>query len=311
MTDVSIVIPVYQSAKSIEKTIQTIQEKVLAHNKQYSFEIICVDDGSKDNSYEILKRLWAENKTPLRLVKLSRNFGQAAAILAGYRKSGGKCVINISADMQDPPELMNKMIADFFDEKIQIIAANRINRDEPFFKKGSSKIFYRLLKRLSFPDVPLGGFDYALLGRKVVDIILSKEETNFFWQGQILWTGFPIKYIPYKRTARQAGFGKSSWTVDKKIKLMLDGLLGHAGSPLRPLFILGMLLLVTGILGTPTILLICLFSNLYFSAWMAVSALLLSLFGILFLILGLMSDYLWRILEQTRNRPNYLIEEEY
>lgn len=305
--DVSIIIPVYFNEKSIEKTIKLIQQSVIKNNN-LMFEIICIDDGSKDSSFMVLKRLFIENKGLIKIIKLSRNFGQVNALLAGYHKSRGKCVINISADLQDPPELMNLMIQEFFENNIEIVIGTRIDRDESFFRKKTSKYFYKLIKKLSFPTMPEGGFDYALLGRKVVDVINNNNEANLFWQGQILWTGFSVKFISYKRVERE--FGTSKWTFGKKIKYLIDGVMSYSFLPLRFMSVLGLISFLIGIIYALVITLTYFFGNVPFKGWAPIMIVLLVMFGIVFLMLGVIGEYLWRVLDQTRNRPHFLIEKE-
>lgn len=306
--DVSIIIPVYFNEESIVKTINTIKKSVIEINNDLIFEIICIDDGSLDSSFNVLENLYFENNGLIKIIKLSRNFGQLNAMLAGYKKSQGKCVINISADMQDPPELMNDMINYFFNYKIQIVIATRLNREESFFRKKTSNFFYGLIKKLSFPNMPLGGFDYALLGRKVVDIINESKEANLFWQGQILWTGFSVKFIPYVRKARE--FGTSKWSFGKKITFFIDGVMSYSFLPLRLMSVLGLISFFIGILYAVIIIGAYFWGNVPFKGWAPIMIVLLVMFGIVFLMLGVIGEYLWRVLDQTRNRPNFLIEKE-
>ncbi len=304
--DVTIIVPVYFNEKSIEKTINLIKDFVIKNNKDLKFEIICIDDGSKDSSFNVLESIFFTNKDLIKIIKLSRNFGQVNAMLAGYQKSSGKCVINISADLQDPPELMNLMIREFFDNNIEIVIGSRIERDESFFRKKTSKFFYKLIKKLSFPTMPEGGFDYALLGRKVVNIINNNKEANLFWQGQILWTGFSLKFIPYKRVERE--FGTSKWTFGKKIKYLIDGVMSYSFLPLRFMSFLGIISFLVGIIYALVIIGNYYFGNVPFKGWAPIMIILLVMFGIVFLMLGIIGEYLWRVLDQTRNRPHFLIE---
>jgi len=306
--DVSIIIPVYFNEGSIEKTINTINKSVIENNNNLKFEIICIDDGSKDSSFTVLESIFNKNKGLIKLIKLSRNFGQVNAMLAGYQQSLGKCVINISADLQDPPELMNDMINEFFKNNTEIVIGTRLDREESFFRKKTSNYFYSLIKKMSFPNMPNGGFDYALLGRKVVDIINSNKEANLFWQGQILWTGFPVKFIPYRRVARE--FGTSKWTFGKKIKYLIDGVMSYSFLPLRVMTVLGLISFLIGIIYALVITGTYFFGNVPFKGWAPIMIVLLVMFGIVFLMLGVIGEYLWRVLDQTRNRPHFLIEKE-
>ncbi|OFY18592.1 MAG: hypothetical protein A2W98_05000 [Bacteroidetes bacterium GWF2_33_38] len=308
MTDISVIIPVYFNDSSIEKTINAIKEQVIGRNKNRTFEIICIDDGSEDTSFEVLERLYSENRELLKIIKFSRNFGQVQAMLAGYKMAKGQCVINISADLQDPPMLMNEMIYAFFNENVEIIIGTRLDRKESLYRKKTSHFFYKLIQKLSFPNMPVGGFDYALLGRKVVDVILSNKDSSPFWQGQILWTGFPVKFIPYIRSERESG--KSRWTFSKKVKYLIDGVLSYSYFPLRAISILGAILFFIGIIYALIIVATYFFGEVPFNGWAPIMIIMLVLFGVVLLMLGVIGEYLWRVLEQVRGRLGYVIEKE-
>lgn len=306
MVDISIVIPVYFNENSVSKTINGIYERVISKQKNYAFEIICIDDGSKDKSFDALLRVKEEYRDLVTIVKFTRNFGQVQAMMAGYKLAKGKCVINISADLQDPPDLMITMIDSYFSKKIPIIIGTRHERNESFYRRTTSKMFYRLMRSLTFPDMPLGGFDFALLGREVVEFLLESTDSNPFWQGQILWTGFPVKFIPYSRLKRS--HDKSRWTFGMKMKYLFDGVLGYSYFPLRLMSVLGIILFLSGIIYSIVILINFFFHNLPFKGWAPIMILLLTLSGIQMLMLGIIGEYLWRTLDQVRKRPGYIIE---
>lgn len=310
MIDISIVIPIYFNEGSLHKTIETIKESVINIRKDKSFEIICVDDGSRDNSLkEILAYKQQNTSIPIKILKFTRNFGQVNAIMAGYRVALGECVINISADMQDPPELMLEMIDAYFQDQIPIVIGVREDREESQFRKKTSNFFYYLMQKLNFSNMPIGGFDYALLGRDVVKVLCSSSESNFFWQGQILNTGFNIKFIPYKRMKREVG--KSRWTFSKKIKYLIDGVLGYSYLPLRLMSISGVVIFITGLIYAFVILISYFVGNTPFKGWTPIMILLLLFSGLQMLFLGIIGEYLWRVLDQVRNRKPYIIEKIY
>lgn len=308
MVDVSILIPVYFNESSIEKTISTIKKEVIQVNKDLKFEIICVDDGSKDSSFKVLEKLYLSNRSLIKVIKLTRNFGQIYAWLAGYEMSTGKCVINISADLQDPPELMNEMINEFFNKNIEIVIGTRKDRDESYFRKKTSALFYKLIRKLSFQEMPYGGFDYALLSNRVVKIMLNNQEPDYFWQGQILWTGLPVKFIPYSRQARE--LGKSKWTFAKKIKYLVDGVISYSIYPIRFMSILGLIVFIGGLVYAGIISVLYFTGDIPYKGWAPIMILILLLFGLVFLMLGIIGEYLWRVLEQSRNRQLFIVEKE-
>lgn len=309
MKDISIIIPVYFNEGSISQTINTINELVIKTLKNKTFEIICIDDGSKDHSFKEILMLKKQYGALIKVLKFTRNFGQINAIMAGYRLANGKCMINISADMQDPPELMLKMIDAFFNEQTPVVIGVRETRDESLFRKKTSNFFYLLMQKLNFSNMPLGGFDYALLGREVVDIICSSNEINPFWQGQILFTGYPIKFISYERKKRE--IGTSKWTFSKKIKYLIDGVLGYSYLPLRVMTITGIFIFIAGVIYAGFIFVSYFLGNSPFTGWAPLMISLLILSGLQMLSLGIIGEYLWRTLDQVRNRKPYVIEKVY
>lgn len=307
--DCSIVIPVYFNEKSLNNTFNEIKTKVIEQNNKYNFELIFVDDGSGDNSFKILLELKSKYPDLIKIIKFSRNFGQFAAILAGYKNAAGKCVVNISADLQDPPELINKMVNLFFEEKYETVICTRVERDEGFYRRITSKIFYWLMRKLIFKNMPLGGFDFFLISSRVKDIILSKNEANSFLQGQILWTGFKTKFIPYNRKNRDHGI--SRWTFPKKLKMLIDGVMSYSYFPIRLTSVLGGLISALGFIYAIIVVIARFTGNYPFKGYAPIVILILVLSGFQMLMLGIIGEYLWRTLDQTRNRPLYIIEKIY
>jgi dolichol-phosphate mannosyltransferase len=219
--DVSIIIPVYYNELSIESTFNLIKTEVITKYSEKKFEIIMIDDGSKDNSFYVMQKIFDLNPDLVRLVKFTRNFGQVPAIYCGYQIARGKYITTISADLQDPPSLICDMINILETTDFDIVCCNRIDREEGFVRKLTSRLFYYLIKKLSFKNMPLGGFDFVSISSRVRDVLLRNKESNPFWQGQILWTGFKIHFIPYVRQKRE--HGKSKWTFSKKLKYLIDG----------------------------------------------------------------------------------------
>lgn len=305
--DISIIVPVYFNEGSIEKTYLQLQNEVFSLFKDLSFEVIFVDDGSMDGSYEEITKIKNTNED-IRVIQFSRNFGQVAAIYAGYEAAKGKGIINISADMQEPTTLITEMISSFINKEAPIILGKRIGRDENGYRKITSGFFYSMMRKLSFANMPDGGFDIALLSQEVKEKILELDESNPFWQGQILWTGYPIKFIPYKRLKREVG--KSRWTFSKKIKYLLDGVLNYSYTPLRFFSLLGILSFILGVLYSIIIVIQYFMGYSPFVGWAPLMIIVLVFSGIQLLVLGLIGEYLWRTLEQAKNRPKYIIKSE-
>ena len=307
--DYSIIIPVYCNEGSIEKTFHIINEKVILRNTSLTCELIFVDDGSGDNSLKEILALKEKHPDLIKVIKFTRNFGQVSAIYAGYQYAQGRCLINISADLQDPPELINKMIDYHFKDEYEIVICTRESREDSFFKRKTSDIFYKMIKKLSFPNMPSGGFDFVLISNKVKEIILEKYESNPFWQGQLLWTGYRTKFIPYKRAERN--IGQSRWTFSKKIKYLIDGVTSYSYFPVRLMSVVGSLVALGGFLYAIFIIFARVFGNVVPYGWAPLMVMLLVLSGIQMLMIGIVGEYLWRVLDQVRNRLPYIIEKIY
>jgi glycosyltransferase involved in cell wall biosynthesis len=306
--DCSVVIPVYYNEGSLFPSYLKVTEVLENHPDVKSYEIVLVDDGSGDGSWQEMLELKGKFPRHIRLVKFTRNFGQLAAIKAGYRFAKGKCIINISADLQDPPDLIAKMLDEHYVNGMQIVVCTREDRDEGWYRKTTSRFFYRVMQKLTFPNMPMGGFDFTLASRNVVDKFSGNFEANNFWQGQILWTGYPVKFIPYKRLKRLVG--RSRWTFSKKIKYLLDGVMAYSYFPLRFMTLTGMVLFFFGVVYAAVIILMYFLGDVPFRGWAPIMILILLLSGIQMLMLGIIGEYLWRTLDQVRGRPEYIVEQE-
>ena len=307
--DYSIIIPVYFNEGLIERMFNIMREKVISINKELNCELIFIDDGSKDNSFNEISALKEKHPDLIKVIKFTRNFGQVAAIYAGYQYASGKCIINISADLQDPPELINEMLNYHFKDEYEIVICTRESREDTYFKRKTSNMFYKLMKKLSFPNLPSGGFDFVLISNKVKNIMLEKIEANPFWQGQLLWIGHRTKFIPYKRRERE--IGKSRWTFSKKIKYLIDGVTSYSYFPLRLMSGIGSLVALIGFLYAVVIIYLKIFYGGGPSGWAPIMVVVLVLSGIQMLMIGVVGEYLWRVLDQVRNRKPYIIEKIY
>ena len=244
LVDYSIVIPVYYNEGSLRPTMDALRSEVFEANSGRSCEVIFVDDGSGDDSLRELLELQREDPERVKVIALTRNFGQPYARLAGLERSRGRCVISISADGQDPAGLINDMLAAHFEEGYEVVACARKGRDESWYRVVTSRVFYWLLQRLSFPNMPLGGFDFVLLSRRALNVVLRNQEAHPFFQGQILWTGFTPKFIYFQRRQRETG--KSRWTFGKKVTLLIDGVLSYSFFPIRVMSFTGSLIALRG-----------------------------------------------------------------
>jgi dolichol-phosphate mannosyltransferase len=204
---------------------------------------------------------------------------------------------------------MNDMLRAHFEEGYEIVSCERQGRDESLYRILTSKFFYSIMKKICFPDMPLGGFDYVLLGKQVVNAILRNPDAHPFLQGQILWTGFRRKFIGYRRLERK--LGKSRWTFGKKLTYMIDGVMGYSFLPIRLISVSGIVIASLGFLYALLIFVLKLFGGIPVEGWAPIMIVMLLMGGFNMVMLGVVGEYLWRTLAQVRNRDQYIIERIY
>jgi glycosyltransferase involved in cell wall biosynthesis len=307
--DYSIVIPVYFNEGSLASTLQDLRSQVIERNPGRRGEVVFVDDGSGDGSLAELLRLQRDYPALVRVIKLTRNFGQVNALLAGFAQARGRCVVFLSADGQDPPHLIHDMLEAHFEEGYEIVAGARAERYESYFRIITSRMFYSLMRRLAFPEMPLGGFDFVLLGRRALQVLLEHPEAHPFLQGQILWLGYPVKFLSYRRQERKVGV--SRWTLGRKVTYLVDGVMSYSFLPIRLISVIGILAACFGFLYAILILIIKLVWGLPVRGWAPVMITILVMGGVQMLMLGVIGEYIWRTLAQTRHRPPYVVDRVY
>lgn len=307
MKTLSIVIPVYYNEGSLIPLYDDLKEKVFSKLPEYDFdyELVMVDDGSGDNSYEVMKEL-AKRDEKIVTVHLSRNFGSHAAILAGLAHCKGDCAAMKAADLQEPSEMILTML-DEYKNGYNVILAVREDREEGFFQKLFANSYYAVVRRFALPNMPKGGFDCFLIDRKVVDVLNLMEEKNTTLMGQILWSGFKTKEIGYVRLKRE--IGKSRWTLKKKIKLFMDSLFGFSYFPIQFISSVGFVMFFASVIWALVILISKLTGNIDVGGYTALSLIMLAGFGTLLISIGVIGQYIWRMFDATRKRPPYIVEE--
>jgi dolichol-phosphate mannosyltransferase len=303
MSTVSVVVPVYHNSD----TLPLLLARLDAVSRRLSADcaFIFVDDGSGDSSFEVLQRL-ALADPRVGIVKLSRNFGSNVAILAGLTHATGDCVVTISADLQDPPELIEEMVAAWRGGKDVVLAARRTRRD-PWISSFFARTFNWLFRRLVFADFPKGGFDFMLLSRRVSEIIVSLREQNSYIFGQVMWVGFSRAVLYYDREERPGG--RSLWTTFKKIKYFIDAFAAFSYLPLRLASALGIALAGVGFLYALVVIWSRLAGRIPISGWSSLTVVVLTTSGVQLAVVGLLGEYLWRTLDESRKRPPFIVED--
>lgn len=300
----SIVVPIYFNELNIPHTVPRLQrlEQLIPN---CDFEFVFVDDGSKDNSLQLL--LEAREKDPrIKVIKLSKNFGSMSAIQAGLSYTTGDCVGIIAADLQDPPELFEKMI-EFWKSGKKVVLGTRSDREESLSQKMFSNTYYYLLRKFALKGYPEGGFDFLLIDRQVVDEVLEIQEKNTNIMSLIYWLGHEREYIPYVRQERK--LGKSKWTLSKKIKLFIDSFVSFSYTPIRFMSFIGVLTAVLSFIYGVFVIISTLFGIIELQGWTTIISLITFLLGIIMIMLGIIGEYLWRILDESRERPSYVVDE--
>jgi len=306
MRKISIIVPVYQNALNIHKCIESLVKLNQKLNQLgYKLEIILVEDGSIDNSYTLLREYL--NIEDLAIVKLTRNFGQIPAIQAGLKYAKGVYIGIISADLQDPPDLFLKMVP-ILESGTKLVIAERKSRDEGYFQRIMSKKYWWLIKKFSMKDFPAGGFDFCMFDEQVAKEIdgINEKNTNIF--PLIYWLGFKPKVIKYSRKQRDEGV--STWTFFNKVKLTIDTIIGFTYIPTRIISISAILTSIFAFLYFLYILIMWYFG--YGNSpdgWTTIVLLILVVGGMILFSLGILGEYLLRILDEVRNRPNFVIDE--
>lgn len=302
---VSIVIPVYYNENNLQPLFSDIETKLLRRD-DIEWEIVMVNDGSGDGSYQVMQEL-AQKDERIKTYNLSRNFGSHAAILCGLSKCTGDCAVVKAADMQEPTELVLEMI-ESWKKGNNVVLAVRQGRNEKKSQIAFANLYYWMVRKTALPNMPKGGFDVYLLDRKVIEVLMRLDERNSALTGQILWSGFRTEKVYYTRLARE--IGSSKWTVRKKIRLVLDTLFSFSSLPITIVGIIGTCSCAGSALWAIAVFVFKLLGIIDVSGWTTLFIFNLFSFGVIMLTLGILGGYLWRTFDASRNRPPYIIEDE-
>ena len=303
MSKLSIIVPVYWNSDTLMLLYQDMNEKIL--HKLEEYEIVFVDDGSGDNSWEIMNQIRGMDEN-VRLVRLSRNFGEHAAILAGLSVCTGDCAVTKQADLQEDSELILQLY-EKWKEGNKVVLAVRAERDEGAVKKFFANLYYTLMRKLVVKDMPKGGFDCYLLDRQVIEVLLMLDEKNSALTLQVLWVGFKSDRVYFHRKNRE--IGKSRWTLSKKVKLVVDSMMSFSYFPVRFMSFLGSAYAIAAVVWGIVLVAQKVSGVEDMPGWTSLMVLMLFSFGVIMVMLGLLGEYIWRALDASRNRPPFLIDE--
>lgn len=306
MKKLSVVVPCYNEEKTIvpflESTMRTEEEL----RDKLQFRYIFIDDGSSDNTLQILKEI-SSQKSNVHFISFSRNFGKEAALLAGLEEADGDFITVMDVDLQDPPELLVEMYSKI-NEGYDIVATRRSNRiGEPIIRSFFARLFYRIMNKVSSTEMVDGARDFRLMTRQVVDSILELKEVNRFSKGLFSWVGYQVTYISYENRERVAG--ETSWSFWSLLKYSIEGFINFSDVPLTLSTWAGLCSFLVSIVGAVFVIIRQLIFGDPVPGWASLVTIILFLGGIQLLALGVVGKYISKIFLETKKRPIYIVKE--
>ena len=303
---VSIVVPMYNEQESLEILYQELN-RVTDTIKDYEFEYLFVNDGSKDNTLQEIQRL-ATADDRVRYVSFSRNFGQEAALYAGLSNADGDYIATMDADLQDPPSLLPQMLAMIESQDCDNVATRRVNRKgEPPIRSFFARCFYKLMRRLSNIDIADGARDYRLMSRAMVDSILSVSEYNRFSKGIFAWVGYETRWLEFENVERSAG--ETKWSFWKLVRYSIDGIINFSNTPLQISSYLGMILTIVSFIAIIVEVIRALVFGDPVAGWPSLVCIITFIGGIELFCMGIMGQYIAKTYMEVKHRPHYIVKE--
>ena len=307
MKKISVVIPMYYEEEVADICYKRVVNNLKKLSDKYSYEIIFINDGSKDSTLEILKKI-ASNDDNVKIISFSRNFGHQAAVTAGIRNVTGDAIIIMDADLQDPPELFEGMIEKWEDGYEVVYGKRKTREGESIFKLLTARMFYNTLNKLSEIEIPKDTGDFRLVDRKVIDVIATLPEHNKFLRGLFSWVGFNQYAYEYNRVNRFAG--KTKYPFKKMFKLATDGILSFSAKPLKIVGAIGFFSVIVSIIILIYSIVSYMFKlNSLTPGWTSIMCTMTFIGGIILISLGMIGEYIARIYEESLGRPEYIIDE--
>ncbi len=301
---ISVIVPVYNEAGNLCVLHERLVNAVTSITNEY--EIIFINDGSKDNSLGMIKNL-AKDFSQVKYIDFSKNFGHQIAVFAGLEYASGDAIVIIDADLQDPPERIIDLYTKMQDGYDVVFAQREERVGEPWHKLITAKLFYKAINRLSDVNIPLDTGDFRIFSAKIKDIILSMPEHNKFLRGQIAWAGFNQTSVSYKREERYSG--KTNYSYSKMFSFAFDGITAFSNLPLRLATYMGFIVSVIAFLVILYTLYVKYIAHDVVQGWSSLMVSILFIGGVQLICLGIIGEYLSRILDNVKQRPLYLIRE--
>ena len=301
----SAVVPCFNEEKVVPETHRRLAA-ALGDIPDFNFELIYVDDGSRDSTLDLLRALQAADSR-VRVLALSRNFGHQIALTAGLAEAAGDVAVAIDADLQDPPELVADMLERWRNGADSVYGLRIEREGETRFKRWTASLFYRLLRRAAETPIPLDAGDFRLMDRKVVDAFLAMPERDRFVRGMVAWTGFRQEALPYRRAARAAG--ETKYPFARMVRFAADGILSFSFAPLRLAVWLGFFAAAAALAGIVYAFAIRLLTDDWISGWAGLFIAVMFFGGVQLALVGVLGEYVGRIYGEVKRRPLYLVRE--
>lgn len=304
MSKISIIVPVYYNEDTLMDLYQDMKTKILEDIGEY--ELVFVDDGSGDDSWKIMNEIKTLDAN-VHLVKLSRNFGEHAALLAGLSVCTGDCAVTKQADLQEDSTLILEMY-ERWKKGNKVVLAVRRSRDENAVKVFFANMYYTMVRKFVNKSMPVGGCDCYLIDRKVIEVLERLDEKNSSLTLQVLWAGFQTDMVYFDRKDREKG--KSRWTFAKKFKLVLDSMMSFSYAPIRFMIIMGIVFDIFAAILLVSVLVEYFTKGVPILGWASLMCVILLVSGLILSMLGILGEYVWRALDASRKRPPFIIDEE-
>lgn len=306
MKKITVIVPCYNEEEALHYYYEEMS-RVMTLMNQYDFELLFINDGSKDNTLQVIKQL-ADNDERVRYVSFSRNFGKEAAMYAGFENSTGDYVCLMDADLQDPPKLLPEMVKAIEEEGYDSVATRRVTRQgEPPIRSFFARMFYKMMNNLSDTELMDGARDYRLMTRQFVNSLLDMKEYNRFSKGLFGWVGYKTKWIEFENVERIAG--ETKWSFWKLFIYAVDGIVAFSTAPLAIASVLGMLMLFVAFFFIIFIVVRTLMFGDPVSGWPSLVCIITLIGGIQIFCVGILGQYLSKVYLETKNRPIYIVKE--
>ena len=301
------IIPCYFNEKNIPVTTNELIQNESKFNSNIEFEYILIDDGSKDKTFDELLKFKDLFPEKVKIIKLSGNFGSFNAILAGMNYSTGDCNVIFTADLQDPPELVPEMIK-YWEQGIKLVIANRENKEDGIIQKTFSSLYHNSIRLFALKNIPKGGYDIILFDKQILKEVvkINPKNTNLSY----FFSSLKYDYASISYTKKARKLGKSKWTLSKKINLVIDSFVSFSYLPLRLISIIGFIFGFLAIVYTLLIVIKYLNGEIAVEGWSALMIIVLISSSFIMISIGVIGEYLWRTLDEVRNKPNYIVDEE-